>query len=61
MRILTVITAIFVPLSFLAGLYGMNFENIPELRVHNGYFVLLAFMGTLAATLLALFRWQKWL
>jgi magnesium transporter len=61
MRVLTVITAIFVPLSFLAGLYGMNFENIPELRAHNGYFVLLAFMATLAGTLLAVFKWQKWL
>ncbi|MCA9532970.1 MAG: magnesium transporter CorA family protein [Myxococcales bacterium] len=61
MRVLTVITAIFVPLSFLAGLYGMNFEHIPELKMHNGYYVLLAFMATLATSLLALFKWQKWL
>ena len=61
MRVLTVITAIFVPLSFLAGLYGMNFEHIPELKMHNGYYVLLAFMATLATSLLALFKRQKWL
>jgi magnesium transporter len=41
MKILTIVTAIFVPLSFLAGVYGMNFENMPELKSRSGYFVLL--------------------
>lgn len=61
MRILTVITAIFVPLGFLAGLYGMNFDYIPELKVQGGYFILLGVMGTLAVGLLYLFRRMRWL
>tara|TARA_R110001592_G_scaffold79102_9_gene236969 strand:- start:86 stop:1063 length:978 start_codon:yes stop_codon:yes gene_type:complete len=61
MRVLTVITAIFIPLGFLAGLYGMNFEYIPELKLHNGYFILLGAMATLAVGLLAWFRKLRWL
>jgi len=61
MRILTVITAIFVPLSFLTGLYGMNFDYIPELHNPYGYFILLAIMGGITATLLWLFRRFRWL
>ncbi|MAS23829.1 MAG: metal transporter [Oceanospirillaceae bacterium] len=61
MRVLTVITAIFVPLSFLAGLYGMNFEYIPELKVQYGYFILLAVMFMLAGGLLWAFRRMRWL
>ena len=61
MRVLTVITAIFVPLSFLAGLYGMNFQNMPELQAKNGYFVLLGVMGSIAFALLGFFRWKRWL
>ncbi len=48
MRILTVITAIFVPLTFIAGIYGMNFENMPELREPNGYFYTLGAMFVIA-------------
>jgi magnesium transporter len=61
MKVLTIVTAIFVPLSFLAGLYGMNFENIPELHARSGYFILLGVMGGIAVTLLALFRKKRWL
>jgi magnesium transporter len=61
MRILTVITAVFVPLSFLAGLYGMNFENMPELKLEYAYFVLLGVMLFIAAALISLFRYKKWL
>lgn len=61
MRILTVITAIFVPLGFLAGIYGMNFEFIPELKFHYGYFVLLAAMLLIAVSLITLFRKKRWL
>lgn len=61
MRVLTVITAIFVPLSFLAGLYGMNFEYIPELRTHSGYFVLLGVMAAIATGLLMWFRRLRWI
>ncbi|MCB1646723.1 MAG: magnesium transporter CorA family protein [Pseudomonadales bacterium] len=61
MKILTIITAIFVPLGFLAGLYGMNFEYIPELQIRNGYFYLLGAMSTIATGLLVIFRVRKWL
>ncbi len=61
MRVLTVITAIFIPLGFLAGLYGMNFEYIPELKINHGYFYLLGFMGIIATALILLFKKKKWL
>lgn len=61
MKILTVVMAIFVPLSFLAGIYGMNFENMPELGWKYAYFVLLGVMGTLATTMLLVFRRIRWL
>ncbi len=61
MKILTVVMAIFVPLSFLAGIYGMNFENMPELHSRSGYFILLSVMGGIALLLLFLFRKKRWL
>ena len=61
MKVLTIITAIFVPLGFLAGLYGMNFEHMPELGWKHAYFVLLGVMGTLATTMLLVFRRIRWL
>lgn len=61
MKILTIVTAIFVPLSFLAGVYGMNFEYMPELKSHTGYFVLLGVMGAIAAVLLMVFWRKRWL
>ncbi len=61
MKVLTVITCIFVPLSFIAGVYGMNFEVMPELRMRDGYFAVLAFMATVAVSLLVLFRSRRWL
>ncbi len=61
MRVLTVITAVFVPLSFIAGLYGMNFEYIPELKFAGGYFVVLGVMIVTALGLLGLFRKKGWI
>jgi magnesium transporter len=61
MRILTVITAIFIPLSFIAGLYGMNFDDMPELHAPYGYFILLGIMFFVAVSLTVIFRWKKWL
>jgi magnesium transporter len=61
MKVLTIITAVFVPLSFLAGLYGMNFDHIPELHWRYSYFVLLGVMALLATGMLALFRRIRWL
>lgn len=61
MRVLTVITAIFVPLGFLAGLYGMNFAYMPELGYRYGYFALLGVMGLVATSLIWLFRRKGWM
>lgn len=61
MKILTIITAIFVPMGFLAGVYGMNFEYMPELQFRYGYFVLLGMMASLALGMLVLFRRIRWL
>jgi len=60
MKFLTIITTIFVPLSFLAALYGMNFENMPELKMSNAYFVLLAVMSLIFLGSLLYFKRKKW-
>lgn len=61
MKILTIITAIFVPITFIAGLYGMNFENMPELHHQYGYYIVLAVIALLAAGMVFLFRKIRWL
>jgi magnesium transporter len=61
MRVLTVISAIFIPLTFVAGVYGMNFDNMPELRHPAGYFVCLAVMVSIAAFQIAFFKRKGWL
>lgn len=61
MQVLTVISTIFIPLSFLTGMYGMNFDHIPELKAQNGYFILLGVMATITMGLLIYFRKNKWI
>jgi magnesium transporter len=61
MQILTIITVIFVPLTFLAGIYGMNFENMPELSTRTGYFVIISVMLIIAVMQLIYFRRKRWL
>lgn len=61
MKVLTIFASIFMPLTFIAGVYGMNFENMPELEWTWGYFATLFFMATVGIGLLAYFRWRKWL
>ncbi|MCB1763579.1 MAG: metal transporter, partial [Gammaproteobacteria bacterium] len=61
MKVLTIVTVIFVPLTLLVGIYGMNFEYIPELKSPNGYFILLGVMVGIAVVLMALFRRVRWL
>jgi magnesium transporter len=61
MQILTIITVIFVPLTFLAGIYGMNFQNMPELSTRTGYFVVIAIMVVIAISQLVYFRRKRWL
>ena len=60
MKLLTIITTIFIPLSFIAGIYGMNFDNMPELRWDNGYFDVLAIMGSIFILMIVYFRYKKW-
>jgi len=61
MRVLTVITAIFIPLGFMAGLYGMNFDNMPELHWEYSYYVLLGTMIATVISLVVFFRHKRWL
>jgi magnesium transporter len=72
MRVLTVITSIFIPLTFIVGVYGMNFApesptgeklplNMPELYMPHGYVGLMALMFVIAVVQLILFRKMKWL
>jgi magnesium transporter len=61
MRVLTVVSSIFVPLTFVAGIYGMNFDNMPELHWENGYFYALAAMGAIGVGILILSIRKKWL
>lgn len=60
-QVLTIITTIFVPLTFLAGIYGMNFSNMPELRWRYGYYYLLALMLLVFIAFLLYFRKKKWI
>lgn len=60
MRVLTVISAIFLPLSLVAGIFGMNFDNMPELHYKNGYFFALGGMAAAVGIMLAIFRWKRW-
>lgn len=60
-RTLTVLSAIFLPLTFIAGVFGMNFENMPELKLEYAYFFTLGGMAILAIVLLVMFKFKKWL
>ncbi|ETT88636.1 magnesium/cobalt transporter CorA [Viridibacillus sp. FSL R5-0477] len=60
MMILTIISSIFIPLTFIAGVYGMNFENMPELHWHYSYFIVLAIMLIIAISMLVWFKYKGW-
>lgn len=60
-RVLTVLSAIFLPLTLISGIFGMNFEYMPELKVHAAYFFTLGGMVTLAVILLILFKIKRWI
>lgn len=61
MKVLTIIATIFMPLTFLAGVYGMNFKYMPELEWHWGYFMVLGIMLTVALSMVHFFKRKKWL
>jgi magnesium transporter len=60
MKTLTILSVIFIPLTFLAGIYGMNFENIPELKLKYGYFILLGIMVLVTVISVWYFKRKKW-
>jgi magnesium transporter len=60
-RVLTIISTIFIPLTFIVGVYGMNFENFPELHWKYGYATVWIVMLTIAAAMVAYFRYKRWL
>ncbi|MCW2120697.1 magnesium/cobalt transporter CorA [Flavobacterium sp. 7A] len=60
MKTLTVISAIFIPLTFIVGVYGMNFENMPELRYHNGYYTIIGVMVLIGLLMVFYFKKRKW-
>ena len=60
MKTLTILSVVFIPLTFLAGIYGMNFENIPELKAKNGYFILLGIMVLITIVSVWYFKRKKW-
>ncbi|MBK0368530.1 magnesium/cobalt transporter CorA [Flavobacterium agrisoli] len=60
MKTLTIVSAIFIPLTFIAGIYGMNFTNMPELHYHYGYYTVLGVMLLLVVALILYFKSRKW-
>lgn len=61
MRVLTIFSAFFLPLTFIAGIYGMNFEFMPELGWKVGYPAVIILMGVVAASIYAWFRRKGWI
>lgn len=60
MALLTVFSVIFIPLTFIVGVYGMNFDNMPELHFPNAYFIVWIVMILIAAVMLWYFKRRKW-
>jgi magnesium transporter len=61
MQLLTIIATIFIPLTFIAGVYGMNFDNMPELHFKYGYHIIWIIMIVIFAIMIFFFRKKKWL
>ena len=61
MKVLTIMASIFIPLTFIAGVYGMNFDNMPELHWKYGYFIVLGVMSLLFVAMVIYFKRKRWL
>ncbi|QLE02750.1 magnesium/cobalt transporter CorA [Galbibacter sp. BG1] len=61
MKVLTIMASIFIPLTFIAGIYGMNFQHMPELHSEYGYYIVLAIMFIILVGMLIFFKRKKWL
>ena len=60
MKTLTIVSAIFIPLTFIVGVYGMNFENMPELKYHNGYYIVVGIMFLVVIGMIIYFKKRRW-
>ena len=60
MKTLTIISVIFIPLTFIVGVYGMNFDVMPELRYQNGYYVVIGFMFLIVIGMIFYFKRRNW-
>ncbi len=60
MKVLTIISTIFIPLTFLCGLYGMNFHYMPELDWRYGYFAVLGIMVVIVFVMISYFKRKGW-
>lgn len=60
MKTLTIVSAIFIPLTFIVGVYGMNFENMPELRSEYGYHTVMAIMFLIGIGMIVYFKKRRW-
>ena len=61
MKVLTIVSSIFIPLTFIAGVYGMNFKYMPELSYKNGYYTIIGIMILIGASLFAFFVSRGWI
>lgn len=61
MKTLAIVSAIILPLSLIAGIYGMNFDYMPELKTKLGYFVVLVAMIVITILLIGYFKWRGWI
>jgi magnesium transporter len=61
MKVLTIISTIFIPLTFIAGVYGMNFSFMPELKWKYGYFAALSGMALISLGMIYYFKRKKWM
>lgn len=61
MKVLTIMSSIFIPVTFIAGVYGMNFDNMPELHTRNGYFITWVVMLAVIIGLIIYFKRKKWM
>jgi magnesium transporter len=61
MKVLTIMATIFIPLTFIAGVYGMNFKNMPELESQDGYYIVWVVMIAIFIGMIVYFKRKKWL
>lgn len=60
MKTLTIYSAIFMPITFIVGVYGMNFDNMPELHAHDGYYIILGLMIVITLVMIIYFKVKDW-